>query len=181
MVCSHRNLSLAELDAVLTLRSPGGARIVDLEHRLRATFCSLFLVSGEEGFETKAPNDRALSRLAFIDTTAAYRCAVSNLSAIDELSIPPTNPTTGMIEDVDQDLCLRRAMAKLEKNTVSLSHTMILEQIRERTVRAGSTCFTTTSVQAMVLLRCLQAFCDDDSQHDPQTANTAPRTFYRTT
>lgn len=148
---------------------------MDLEHRLRTTFCSLFSVSGEEVFETKAPNDRALSTVAFIDTTAAYRCAVSNLSAIDELPIPPTNPTTGMVEDVDQDLCLRRAMANLEKNTVSLSHTTIVEQIRERTVRAGSTCITTTSMQAMVFLRCLQVFCDDYSQHDPQTVNTARR------
>lgn len=174
MVCAHRNLSLAELDAVLTLRSPDGARVVDLEHRLRTTFCSLFSVSGEV-FETKAPNDRARSRLAFVDTTTAYRCALSNLSAIDELPIPPTNPATGTIEDIGKDLCLRRATANLEKNTVSHSHTMMVEQIQEHTVGAGSTRFTTISMQAMVSLRCLQAFCDDDSQHDPQTVNTARR------
>ncbi|KAI0024596.1 hypothetical protein F4780DRAFT_544506 [Xylariomycetidae sp. FL0641] len=44
---SKRSLSVSELDALLLLRCPEGARVIDLEERLRNHFSSLFAVSGE--------------------------------------------------------------------------------------------------------------------------------------
>lgn len=76
-------------------------------------------------------------------------------------------------QDNDDAVALRKATAEMHKNFVTLSHTLIAEQIQKRTAQADGTNLTTDSMQATVLLRCLEILCDANGPHDERTSKLA--------
>lgn len=157
------------MDALLTLRKPSGARILDLEMKVRENFTSLFSVSGDRIFEQKASDELMGSRLEFIKSTRVYKEAMGVRFTVDD---PPESPIARVTEThgtVDREtVAVRIATAKLRYNRVSLSHTMVAEEIQKHIAQAGLADFTSVSMQAMVLLRCIETLCDDGSSHDEQ-------------
>lgn len=167
---------MADLDALLTLRKPSGARILDLETKVRETYGSLFSVSGDEIFKQKALDQLVSSRLEFIKSTRVYKDATSIHAVVDH---PPGLSVAQDVQahdTIDEDaLAVRRATANLRKNTISLSHTTIAEEIHKHVAEAGLADFTTASLQATVLLHCIQTLCTDETSQDEQTVELARR------
>ena len=150
------------------------APFLDLEEKLRETFASLFSVTGEKIFEQKTADQLMSSRLSFIDSTQIYKEVMSVEATIEDIPGSPIARTSGLHEVVDKETsAVRRATANLRKNNVSLSHTMIAEEIQKHVAQAGLTDFTTASMQAMVLLRCIEALCEDGISHDKQCVTLA--------
>jgi hypothetical protein len=162
------------LDALLTLRKPSGARILDLETKVRETYTSLFTVSGEEIFKQQPQDELVSSRLEFIKSTRAYKDAMNIQVVVDDPPETPMMPKVEIQATVDEHtLAVRRATANLRNNVVSLSHTMIAEEIQKNLAQAGLTDFTTTSMQATVLLHCIQTLCTNKSVQDERTVQLA--------
>jgi hypothetical protein len=167
---------LADLDALLTLRKPSGARILDLETKVRETYGSLFSVSGDEIFKQKALDQLVSSRLEFIKSTRVYKDATDIHAANDHPPGPPGAQEIHAHDTLNEDsLAVRRATANLRKNTISLSHTTIAEEIQKHVTEAGLADFTTSSLQATVLLHCIQNLCIDETSQDEQTIELAGR------
>ena len=158
----------------MTLRHPSGARILDLETKVRETYASLFSVSGEEIFKDKALDQLVSSRLEFVKSTRAYKDAMGVHAVIED---PPASPFAQKPRShaaVDEDtLAVRRATANLSNNVVSLSHTMIAEEIQRHIAQAGLADFTTASMQATVLHYCIQILCVDEASHDQRSVKLA--------
>jgi hypothetical protein len=156
------------------LRTQGGARILDLEEKLRETFAALFSVTGEKIFEQKTSDQLMSSHLGFISSTLVYKDVMSIKVAIEDPPGSPIVQTSTLQETVDPEtIAVRRATVNLGKNYVSLSHTMIAEQIQKHIARAGLMDFTTVSMQAMVLLRCIDTLCEDPTSHDERSVKLA--------
>jgi hypothetical protein len=165
---------LAALDALLTLRKPSGARILDLETKVRETYGSLFSVSGDEIFKQKALDQLVSSRLDFIKSTRVYKDATDIRAVVDDSPRPPAAQEVQAHDTIDEDsLAVRRATANLRKNVISLSHTTIAEEIQQHVAEAGLADFTTVSLQATVLLHCIQALCTDETSQDEQSIELA--------
>jgi hypothetical protein len=167
---------LADLDALLALRKPCGARILDLETKVRETYGSLFSVSGDEIFKQKALDQLVSSRLEFIKSTRVYKDATDIHAANDHPPGPLGAQEIHAHDTLNEDsLAVHRATANLRKNTISLSHTTIAEEIQKHVAEAGLADFTTTSLQATVLLHCIQNLCIDETSQDQQTVELARR------
>lgn len=143
---------------MLTMRRPLGARIVDLETRLRGSFAVLFTVSGQMAGDNNTEDERVRRRL---DVISSASMAIHS----------PIEEATKASND-DDAVALRRATASMHmhRNYVSLSHALIVEQIQKRSAEAGVISFTTDSMQATVLLRCLETLCGTNGQFDDQTS-----------
>lgn len=161
---------------MLTLRKPGGARILDLETKVRETYDSLFSVSGEEIFEQKALDQLVNSRLEFIKSTRVYKNAMDVHTVFDDSPGPPVAQNAQAHATIDEDsLAVRRATANLHKNVISLSHTTVAEEIQKHVAEAGLIDFTIASLQAVVLLHCVQTLCMDETSQDEQSIELARR------
>lgn len=114
------------------------------------------------------------SRLDFIKSTRAYKDAMTIHVVLEDPPGSPVmqDPESHAIADY-HTLAVRRATANLHNNVVSLSHTMIAEEIREHIAEAGLADFTTASMQATVLLHCIQTLCIDASAQDQRTIDLA--------
>lgn len=158
VACARRDLSLAELDAMLTMRRPLGARVVDLEIRLRGSFAILFTVSGEVAPDHSLEDERVRRRLNLIGS------ASTEVNCTTQKTFPASND--------DDGVALRKTTAsmRMHRNYVSLSHTLIVEQIQKRAAQTGVISFTTDSMQATVLLRCLETLCGTNGPFDEQTS-----------
>lgn len=116
------------------------------------------------------------SRLDFIKSTRAYKDAMDIHFVVED---PPESPVAQKLRShtaVDEDtLAVRRATANLSNNVVTLSHTMVAEEIQRHVAHAGLSDFTTASMQATVLLYCIQTICIDEASHDERTVKLARR------
>ncbi|KAK3670710.1 hypothetical protein LTR78_009402 [Recurvomyces mirabilis] len=175
VACAKRSLSLAELDALLTVRRPGGARVVDLERRLRVAYVTLFSVTGAGATEATTADERSRKRLDGYDTAQLSVPSVPADPLDHSVMSTPAAQSTKLNASASHDTAIRRAVASMQRSYVALSHSLIAEQIQKRTAQAGLKNFTTHSMQGMVLLGCLDILCETNGSHDKQTSELAGR------
>ncbi|KAK4555413.1 hypothetical protein LTR86_007710 [Recurvomyces mirabilis] len=175
VACAKRSLSLAELDALLTIRRPGGARVVDLERRLRTAYVTLFSVTGSGATGATTADERSRKRLDGFEV-AQLSLPVVPADPLDHSALnSPTAQSTKLDPTASHDTAIRRAVASMQRSYVALSHSLIAEQIQKRTAQAGLNTFTNDSMQGMVLLGCLDALCETNGSHDKQTSELVGR------
>lgn len=146
VVCAHRRLSLAELDALLTMRDPLGDRVIDLDTRLRERFGTLFTVHGTT---------------STADKTAEPRLSEDILKAIEQESFPDSI-SRGFAKPADNSDDIKSTQSvveRMKKIWVELGHTLIKEQIQQRDMKVEGTSFSANGMQAMMLEECLKNVC----------------------
>ncbi|EMC91241.1 hypothetical protein BAUCODRAFT_127159 [Baudoinia panamericana UAMH 10762] len=165
IACSHRELNLAELDALLTMRRPSGAALIDLEDRLRRALVSLFTVSGENTAADQSAEDRFRKRCQVDTRNSASdyekKGAHGRESEVVLSDIPPA------------EVKLKQTLLRMAQCWVQISHNRLAEKIQERQIQAGIIGFSTQSMQAMTLLGCLKALCNTAGLKDRETVARA--------
>ncbi|KAK4543970.1 hypothetical protein LTR36_004744 [Oleoguttula mirabilis] len=166
VVCASRDLNLAELDALMYIREPFGARVINLEARMHKEFASLFSVTGKNTISDTAVEERLHCRLPEVDELLLSAAVLEQGSK----RLGGSNAEQGHIGVNGLD---RRRTAAMQERYVALAHSLIAEQIQEQKAQEGITNFTRNSMQTTVLLSCLDALCDTKAPHDEDSVKLA--------
>lgn len=186
MACSARNLNLAELDALLLMRDPEGARITDLEERLRKTFKSLFALSTEDSVFDRLEKESVRQELVSADLTDLEDMFLLNGMPRDtNTEFDILHQDTDGRENIDSKtpvsedvfgLSVKRkkaVLAMMEETTIALDHDLLAAYIQDKKTKQGLDKFATDKMQAKVLLSCLLVLCDEEVTRDQDVLKSA--------
>ena len=175
--CGRMLLSVRELDALLCIREPEGARVVDLLERLKEQFVSLFVLASADNAPDRTMRDRLRQRLSgnIHETEGVW--AIDDHASVANVDIQPNQTTiratTTVRTDEDLDSTYQQSLDEMANLTVTLGHSLVGSFIQNRKVQEGVTGFATDQMFVKVLRFSLDALCDTQASHDEQTIKTA--------
>ncbi|KAI8633931.1 hypothetical protein F5Y19DRAFT_415793 [Xylariaceae sp. FL1651] len=149
---SKRYLSIAELDALLTLRSLEGARVLDLEEQLRHRYASLFVLSGKNDAEYDF-QERIAKRLTETEQSSitSQKQAPDRDKGKDHQSIK--------MPLVDQNTTWQPNLKHLDDTMIRIEHHLLANHIRgdsTRNIIAGQ---SLDVMRLNALIGCLDILC----------------------
>ena len=153
MTCAQRFLTVARLDALLTLRGPVPARVVNLENLLRHDYFSLYMLSDAPGTSYKTSVERMKARLMPMELTRVEEGAGRFKAAVEASGAVDGN------DDDDQDAewqatFAARRTAMTEVN-IRLEHGLLSQYIEKQEREKGAIDLTKGQMRCQVLLNCL--------------------------
>ena len=175
--CSHTFLSLAQLDAMLTLRKPGGARVVNLDELIRNEFAGLFITANDDSLLVWPSEQRVQQRLQderrppgdHVSLTEAM--TMDGLDGHNELEETVAASHTGK-DDTRKVNAFERKMESWRKVSVRLTHPLVKQYIKARAADEILK-ITTDRMHVKVLIGCLQNLCHPSETQDEKTVNRA--------
>lgn len=170
--CSQRFLSLADLDAILTLRKPYGARITDLDDLLAQEFGGLFITSSDEGSSALPSEARIRQRLQGDRHTNDDLMSAADALTVDGTEAAFDSHATYDDAAIDPNSAFDRKLGAWSKVTVRLTHPLVQRYI-ERRIAKEDLKLTTNRMHVSVLIGCLRILCEPHSSQDPETLDRA--------
>ena len=168
-------ISLATLDAILTLRSRNGARLINLDHLIKNEFKGLFLVTTNDTDTYMRSAKKVEQRLGRehhpVDDTVSVAWTTDATSDREPAE-------TGILSNVDNLVGpniteFDRTLQSWSRTFLRLNHRLLVHLIITQEIEESLEQIPTDKMCSRVLWGCLETFCYLGPDHSRETVDTA--------